>query len=150
MSGEESARLISELAADTARLIVAIDAETAALRNRDLTAFADIGQTKTAAVGAWEKRMMAVDRTLGGVRALPPEDRRVVDDLAVRLAAAAEENVRLLRVAVEAGRRTMASVAEAAKALAPGPGIYARDGSRAAPARSGAKTAIAVSFDRSL
>ncbi len=150
MSGNDTAQLLSDLATDTARLIMAIDAETAALRHRDLSAFADLGKTKAAAVSVWEKRMMAIDRTAGGMRALPPEDRRVLDALAVRLAAATEENVRLLRIAVDAGRRTMKSVAEAVKAMAPGPAVYSRDGSQAAPSRTGVKPAVAVSFDRSL
>ena len=105
---------------------------------------------KLAACRAYEALLGSFADNPDTLAAIDDDQRRRLRQLGDKLIAVAEENARRLEVAVSAHRRFMDTVAEAARAMAPGPGTYSRNGRVGGGRTARAAAAVAVSVNRPL
>ena len=149
-TSEDAGRHLAAVAQATKRLAAAIELENAALQARDTSALSAMTAEKASAARAYEDSFRALRRISADLTELDEGARRQFQDLSAGLAPLVDMNVRLLTIAVEAGRRFMTSVATAAKDLAPASGIYGRDGTTGGAAACRRPLGVAISLDRSL
>ncbi len=145
----EGGGLLAAVIAAGQRLSEAIARENSALRGRAREGLAALAEEKAAAAGLYQACLAELDQATHGYRALSAGEREALQQAAARLAHEAEENARLLRIALEASRRFMAAVADAVRALAPGATGYSPTGALGTAQRATAR-APALSLDRSL
>jgi hypothetical protein len=126
-----------------------LDAENRALRANDTEARRLLLDAKTDASLAYEHAVRAFADARAAVAVLDRTPAARLKRAGDRLAAASEENERLLRVAVFAQRRLLETIAQAVRKLNPGPGTYGRNGGPARPRRSCAQ-APSLSLNRAL
>jgi hypothetical protein len=124
--------------------------ENAALGDGRRDELAGLTAEKIAACRAYEALLRSYADNPDTLAAIDDEQRRRLRQLGDKLIAVAKENARRLEVAVEAHRRFMDTVAEAARSLAPGPGTYSRNGSIGPGRTARAVAPVAVSVNRSL
>ncbi len=136
----------AELAAAMQRLSDALARENEALRERRRDQLPALVREKLAATRIYETHMKAIAGTGAAVPGASDALKQRIGALARAIADLAAENHRRLRVAVEVNRRIAESVTNAVKAMAPGPGVYARNGAmhRGRPAGAGAPLSLAV------
>jgi hypothetical protein len=140
----------AEAEAVIVRLADVLLRENAALGDGRRDELAGLTAEKIAASRAYEALLRSFADNPDTLAAIDDDQRRRLRQLGDKLIAVAKENARRLEVAVEAHRRFMDTVAEAARSLAPGPGTYSRNGS-IGPARTARAVApVAVSVNRSL
>ena len=138
-----------ELAGAMQRLTDALARENEALRERRRDDLPDLVREKLAASRVYEVQMKAITAIVqdGGVVAGNTDAlKQRIGALARAMSALAAENHRRLRVAVEVNRRIAETVANAVKAMTPGPGVYSRHGAidRGRPSGAGAPMALSV------
>ena len=147
---KDTPQLLAEATAALDRLATAVAAENAALRATDLPAVRTAGDEKRAATALSESGMAALRKATDNLKDLDADARGALRERHTVLASLAEENARLLRIAVETGRRFMAGMAETVARMAPGPGTYGSTGALATTRGPCQPAGLAVSFDRSL
>ena len=123
--------------------------ENAALRGRSREGLTALAEEKAAATNLYQQCLAALDTATEGYRTLTTDQREALRNCGRLLAEEADENARLLRIAVEISRRYMTTVADAVKALQPGAPGYSRTGVLGSGAHALAR-APALSLDRSL
>ncbi len=135
-----------ELAGAMERLSEALARENDALRQRRRDDLPAVVREKLAASKLYEAQMKAVAETGGAVTGNTDALRQRIAVLARAIPALAAENHRRLRVAVEANRRIAEQVTNALKAMAPGPGVYSRQGAidHGRPSGGGAPLSLSV------
>jgi hypothetical protein len=149
-ANEQGAAPGTEAEAVIVRLADVLLRENTALGEGRRDELAGLTAEKLAACRAYEALLRSFADNPDTLAAIDDDQRRTLRQLGDKLIAVAKENARRLEVAVEAHRRFMDTVAEAARSLAPGPGTYSRNGS-IGPARTARAVApVAVSVNRSL
>ncbi len=135
-----------ELAGAMQRLTDALARENEALRERRRDDLPDLVREKLAASRVYEVQIKAITRDGGVVAGNTDALKQRIGALARAMSALAAENHRRLRVAVEVNRRIAETVANAVKAMTPGPGVYSRHGAidRGRPSGAGAPMALSV------
>jgi hypothetical protein len=131
------------------RLTEAVARENAALRARTREALTALAEEKAAAASHYQKCLGQLEAATEGYRALTPSQREALQQCGRLLAQEADENARLLAVAVEISRRFMQTVADAVRALTPNAPGYSSTGALGNGQRTSARTP-ALSLDRSL
>jgi len=149
-TNEQGAAPGTEAEAVIVRLADVLLRENTALGEGQRDELAGLTAEKLAACRAYEALLRSFADNPDTLAAIDDDQRRRLRQLGDKLIAVAEENARRLEVAVMAHRRFMDTVAEAARAMAPGPGTYSCNG-RVGEGRA-ARTAapVAVSVNRSL
>ena len=149
-ANDHGAATTGEAEAAIVRLADVVLRENAALGEGRRDEIAGLTAEKTAACRAYEGLLRSFAENPDALAAIDDDQRRKLRQLGEKLIAVADENARKLEIAVAAHRRFMDTVAEAARAMAPGPGIYSRNGS-VGPGRTARTLApVAVSVNRSL
>jgi glutamyl-tRNA reductase len=141
--------LVGAVTAAAGHLTEAVARENAALRARTREALTTLAEEKSAAAGHYQKCLSQLETATEGYRALTPSQREALQQCGRLLAQEAEENTRLLKVAVEISRRFMQTVADAVRALTPNAPGYSSTGALGNDQRTSARTP-ALSLDRSL
>lgn len=140
---------VTDVTAAARRLADAVARENTALRGRSREGLTALAEEKAAATDLYQRCLAALDTATGGYRALTLDQREALRQCGHLLAEEADENTRLLRIAVEISRRYMATVADAVRALQPGAPGYSSTGALGNSAPASAR-APALSLDRSL
>jgi hypothetical protein len=140
----------TEAEAVIVRLADVLLRENTALGDGRRDELAGLTAEKLAACRAYEALLRSFADNPDTLAAIDDDQRRRLRELGDKLIAVAEENARRLQVAVEAHRRFMDMVAEAARSLAPGPGTYSRKGSVGEGRVVRGLAPVAVSVNRSL
>jgi hypothetical protein len=141
--------LLHAVTAAAGRLTEAVARENAALRARTREPLSALAEEKSAAASHYQKCLTQLETATEGYRALTPSQREALRQGGRLLAQEADENARLLRVAVEISRRFMQTVADAVRALTPKTPGYSSTGALGNGERTSARTP-ALSLDRSL
>ena len=141
--------LVSAVTAAARQLTEAVARENAALRARTREPLTALAEDKSAAASHYQKCLTQLETATDGYRALMPSQREALQQCGRLLAQEADENARLLTVAVEISRRFMQTVADAARALTPNAPGYSSTGTLGNSQRTSARTP-ALSLDRSL
>jgi hypothetical protein len=131
------------------RLTEAVSCENAALRGRSQEGLTALIEEKASATDVYQGCLAALDAATEGYRTLTADEREALRQCGRLLGEQADENARLLKVAVEISRRFMETVADAVRALQPGAPGYSETGVLGSGARASAR-APALSLDRSL
>jgi hypothetical protein len=147
-TGDVPAR-VADVTAAAQRLTEAVARENTALRGRSRVGLTALAEEKAAATNLYQGCLAALDAATEGYRTLTVDQREALRHCGGLLAREADENARLLKVAVEISRRFMETVADAVRALQPGAPGYSRAGVLGGGARASAR-APALSLDRSL
>lgn len=140
---------IAHAAAAARRLTEAVARENAALRRRSREELTALAEEKAAATGLYQESLAALNTATQEYRTLTADQREALQQCGRLLAEEADENARLLRIAVEISRRFLETVADAVRALQPGAPGYSSAGVLGGDARASAR-APALSLDRSL
>lgn len=140
---------VNDVTAAARRLIEAVARENTALRGRSREGLTALATEKAAATDLYQGCIAALDTATEGYRTLTAAQREALQHYGRLLAQEADENARLLKVAVEISRRFMETVADAVRALQPDAPGYSRTGVLGSGARASAR-APALSLDRSL
>jgi hypothetical protein len=139
--------LVGAVTAAAGRLTEVVARENAALRARTREALTALAEEKSAAASHYQKCLSQLETATEGYWALTPSQREALQQCGRLLAQEANENARLLKVAVEISRRFMQTVADAVRALTPNAPGYSSTG--ALGQHTSARTP-ALSLDRSL
>lgn len=140
---------IDDLIVITSRLADILDKENQALRDRNSDEVAAILEGKLTLCRAYEARIQAVTEKPEELATVDSDLRRNLHDLGHKLDALMEENARLLKVGVEAGRRVVATVAEVVKSSHPGASTYSANGIVGVNPGSAPRN-VAISVDQNL
>ncbi len=146
---QDVSSLVAAVTTAANRLANAVAQENAALRGRAKGELALLAEQKATAARLYQRHLADLEQATGGYHTLSSVQRKALQQASEVLAKEAEENVRLLRVAVEISRRFMACVADAARELTPGAPGYSRTGVLGSGGRPSTR-APALSLDRSL
>jgi hypothetical protein len=146
---DDVAARVTDVTAAARRLADAVARENTALRGRSREGLTALAEEKAAATDIYQRRLAALDTATGGYRALTVDQHEALRHCSRLLAEEADENARLLRIAVEISRRYMATVADAVRALQPAAPGYSSTGALGTGAPASAR-APALSLDRSL
>jgi len=147
---EQGAAPGTEAEAVIVRLADVLLRENTALGEGRRDQLARLTAEKLAACRAYEALLRSFADNPDTLAAIDDDQRRRLRQLGDKLTAVAEENARRLEVSVAAHRRFMDTVAEAARAVAPGPGTYSRKGSVGQGRVARGLAPVAVSVNRSL
>jgi hypothetical protein len=147
---EQGAAPGTEAEAVIVRLADVLLRENTALGEDRRGEIAGMTAEKLAACRAYEALLRSFADNPDTLAAIDDDQRRRLRQLGDKVIAVAEENARRLEVAVTAHRRFMDTVAEAARAMAPGPGTYSRTGRVGQGLTAPAAPPVAVSVNRSL
>jgi len=140
---------IEDLMAITGRLADLLREENQALRDRKPDAVAALLEGKLTLCRAYEARIQALIEKPDELVGADPGLRKKLQDLGLKLDSLMEENARLLKVGVEAGRRVVATVAEAVKNCNPGANTYSANGLLGTTPGAAPRN-VAISVDQSL
>ncbi len=142
---------VNDLIVITGRLADLLTKENAALREKRHEDVATLLEKKASLGRAYESRIQGL---VEKADALGQVDRALLErlrGLGERMHGLMEDNARLLKVAIETGRRVVESVSEAVKASHPGPGTYSANGALGTPGNGAtAPRNYAISVDQSL
>jgi hypothetical protein len=141
--------LVGAVTAAAGRLTEVVARENAALRARTREALTALAEEKSAAASHYQKCLSQLETATEGYRGLTPSQREALRQCGRLLAQEADENARLLKVALEISRRFMQTVADAVRALTPNAPGYSSAGTLGNGQRTSARTP-ALSLDRSL
>ena len=147
---EQATPRATEAEAVIVRLADVLLRENAALGDGRRDELAGLTAEKIAECRAYEALLRSFADNPDTLAAIDDDQRRRLRQLGDKLISVAEDNARRLEIAVAAHRRFMDTVAEAARSLAPGPGIYSRNGSVGQGRTARAVAPVAVSVNRSL
>ena len=140
---------VGAVTAAARQLTEAVARENAALRARTREPLTALAEEKSAAATHYQKCLAQLEAATEGYRALTPLQHEALQQCGRLLAQEADENARLLKVAVEISRRFMQTVADAVRALTPNAPGYSSTGTLGNAQRTSARTP-ALSLDRSL
>jgi hypothetical protein len=140
---------IDDLMVITGRLADLLGKENQALRNRKPETVAALLDGKLTLCRAYEARIQALTGKPEELAGVDPGLREKLHGLGLKLDTLMEENACLLKVGVEAGRRVVATVAEAVKSSHPGASTYSANGLLGATPGSAPRN-VAISVDQSL
>ncbi len=145
----KAAMLASGLADAMAHLADVLERENEALLAGRPRAIAGLLREKNAAARSYEAKITALRDETADFRDLDGAKRNELAGLAAALAPLAEDNARLLKVAIEVNHRLLDAVADAVKAVSPAANAYSRSGS---PGNGGAAApaGVALTVNRSL
>jgi len=149
MNANANARA-NDLIVITTRLADVLREENEALRNRASDAIEALLEKKLTLCRAYEARARGLAESADELKTADVVVRESLRRAGADLDALTEENARLLKVAVEVGRRVLATVAEAVRISNPGPGTYTAGGMVGAAGAGAAPRNVAISFDQSL
>ncbi len=147
---EQGATPVAEAEAVIVRLADVLLRENAALGEGRRDEIAGLTAEKIAECRTYEALLRSFADSPDTLAAIDDDQRHRLRQLGGKVIAVAEQNARKLEVAVAAHRRFMDTVAEAARAMAPGPGVYSRNGSVGQGRTARAVAPVAVSVNRSL
>ena len=140
---------IDDLIVITGRLADLLNKENQALRDNKTDEVAAVLEGKLTLCRAYEARIQALTEKPEELAAVDTGLCEKLHGLGLKLDALMKENARLLKVGVEAGRRVVASVAEAVKSSHPGASTYSANGLLGATSGSAPRN-VAISVDQSL
>jgi hypothetical protein len=149
-ANEQGAAPGTEAEAVIVRLADVLLRENTALGEGRRDELAGLTAEKLAACRAYEALLRSFADNPDTLAAIDDDQRHRLRQLGDKLIAVAGENARRLEVAVAAHRRFMDTVAEAARAMTPGPGTYSRKGSIGQGRTARGLAPVAVSVNRSL
>ena len=141
--------LLRAVTAAAGRLTESVARENAALRARTREPLTALAEEKSAAASHYQKCLGQLEAATEGYRTLTSAEREALRRDGRLLAQEADENARLLRVAVEISRRFMQIVADAVRALTRNAPGYSSTGILGNAERTSARSP-ALSLDRSL
>lgn len=151
MNEARVAKLATSVSTVMEELIDILERENQALQEHNPAAIAGMNREKVTAARAYELKMKALCEATTDLSDLDGEYTATLERLAEILDPLADENARLLKVAMEANRRLLESVTDALQALDPVASGYTPKG---VVADDGAKTAkssvVPISIDHSL
>lgn len=146
--GDASA-LVAAVTMAAGQLMETIARENTALKGRTRARLAALAEEKATATRLYQQHLAELEQATQGYRTLSIAQRKALQQASALLAQEAEENARLLKVAVAISRRFMACVADAARALTAGTPGYSSTGALGDGPRPTAR-APALALDRSL
>ena len=141
---------INDLIAITGHLVELMTQENAALRAKRPEDVATLLEKKVSLSRAYESRVQGLVEKPDSLAQVDQALRQRLRGLAEKMHGLMEENARLLKVAIEVGRRVVESVSEAVKSSHPGPGTYSANGAVGTPRNGAAPRNLAISVDQSL
>jgi flagellar biosynthesis/type III secretory pathway chaperone len=148
-----NATKVEKLAAGVANamehLASVLERENAALTEFRPETVVALVREKSTAVRAYEAKIRALRQETADLSALDDQRRRDLRELGEMLAPLANDNERLLRVAIEANRRLLDAFADAVRTLSGEASAYSRRGTVASRGVTAAKR-IALSVNQSL
>lgn len=128
MNETKVTRLATGVGQAMEQLIDILKRENQALMDRDVAAVAGMVREKSAAARAYETRMKALCEALDERGELDGRYTESLERLGEVLEPLAEDNARLLKVAMEANRRLLAAVGDAIRSLNPIASAYTPKG----------------------
>ncbi len=141
---------IKDLIAITGHLVELMTQENAALRAKRPEDVATLLEKKVSLSRAYESRVQGLVEKPDSLARVDQALRQRLRSLVEKMHGLMEENARLLKVAIEVGRRVVESVSEAVKSSQPGPGTYSANGAVGTPSNGTAPRNLAISVDQSL
>ena len=141
---------INDLIAITGHLVELMTQENAALRAKRPEDVATLLEKKVSLGRAYESRIQGLVEKRDSLAQVDQALRQRLRGLGEKMHGLMEENARLLKVAIEVGRRVVESVSEAVKSSQPGPGTYSATGAVGTPSNGAAPRNLAISVDQSL
>lgn len=146
----DATKRINDLIAITGHLVELMTQENAALHAKRHEDVAALLEKKISLGRAYESRVQGLVEKPDSLAQVDQALRQRLRGLAEKMHGLMEENARLLKVAIEAGRRVVESVSEAVKSSQPGPGTYSANGAVGTPRNGAAPRNLAISVDQSL
>ena len=145
----DTASRLTDLADIGRTLLELLSRENAALKKQDYRQVAAFVDRKNELVRAYETRFagLAKDAKPEDIAAVDPAVRDEARDVGKAVEAMVEENSKLLAIAIEVQRRVMASIADAALAIAPGPGTYSARGLVGSRPKKEPRRAVPLSYE---
>lgn len=124
----EAQKRINDLILIAGHLATLLERENQALRTRRMAEVGDTLTEKNALIRAFESRVEGLAEQADDLAQVEPEMRERLAGIGHKVNRLIDENARHLKIAIEANRRVMDSVAEAVKSSRPGAGTYSADG----------------------
>ncbi len=146
----DATKRINDLIVIIGHLVELLTQENAALRAKRHDDVATLLKRKVSLSRAYESRVQGLIEKPDALARVDQALRQRLRGLGETVHRLMEENARLLKVAIEAGRCVVRSVSEAVKSSHPGPGTYSANGAVGTPGNGAAPRNLAISVDQSL
>ena len=144
----EAQKRVNDLIVIAGHLATLLERENLALRARRMVEVGDTLSEKNALVRAFESRVEGLAEQADDLTQVDPDLRERLAGIGVKVNRLIDENARLLKIAIEANRRVMDSVAEAVKSSRPGASTYSANGA-VENGRHGVRN-VSISVDQTL
>lgn len=144
----EARKRVDDLIVISGHLATLLERENQALRARRMAELGDTLSEKNVLLRAFESRVEGLAEQADDLAQVDPDLRERLAGIGVKVNRLIDENARLLKIAIEANRRVMDSVAEAVKSCRPGAGTYSAKGA-VESSRRGVRN-VSISVDRTL
>jgi hypothetical protein len=141
---------IEDLIMITDRLADVLERENDALLNRRNSELHELLDEKVTLSRVYETRMQVIAEKPEILADIDADVRERLTHLGERIDALMEDNRKLLKTAIDANRRVVDLIAEAARGAAPGPGTYGAQGSTSQNARRTESQSVSISLDQTL
>lgn len=144
----EAQKRINDLIIIAGHLATLLERENDALRCRRMAEVGDTLTEKNALIRAFESRVEGLADQAGDLAQVDSDLRERLAGIGHKVNRLIDENARYLKIAIEANRRVMDSVADAVKSSRPGAGTYSANGA-VGTGRNGHRN-LSISVDQNL
>ena len=144
----EALKRIDDLIFIAGNLATLLEGENQALRSRRMAEVGDTLSEKNALIRAFESRVEGLAEQADDLAQVDPELRERLAGIGHKVNRLIDENAQHLKIAIEANRRVMESVAEAVKSSRPGAGTYSANG--AVESSPHGVRSVSISVDQTL